>query len=835
MKRLILIAISVGIFAAACQTDYSSDNVVVNAERGFVLNVSLSATRTSLGEKANDTYPCYWSEGDQIVVNGELSSAAEINKENKASATFSFPDAIVTYPINITYPYYASTTSSQPIVEFKQEQTYTKGTFCTNSAPLCGYSAKEGANITLNHLTSVLRLPVKSKSEGVKLEKIVITSVSGAKLSGKFKVDCQNATIEATEEAQNSITYSLPANYTLSTTEESIFYISIPATSVGSCTVEFIDSSGDKMVANWTTSEPLFQGAVREFSTITYQPNISIILQPMEAESDDIYYGDKVYGYVRYSDGSPIANVSISDGFQITTTDSNGYYRLSGLTSDVFYIYCSIPADVKVPINEHGQPCFFKKFPSNTSRYDFTFEKLPGGVEEEFAVFAMADPQPNTHDDITRFNIQAAPVIKSYANSLGIPCYGVMLGDIVNVLSSTSIEREHMMPYMRSAMSVDNIGMPVFAVFGNHDNAFFSSSNPIYADERSSTYNLKIQRPFEECFGPVDYSFNRGNAHFVVLRNTHYTSNTAASEFDNGLTKQQFEWFKQDIANVSRDKMIVLCVHVQMFNKKYNYIQEVLSLMDEFSEAHILSGHIHANEPYDHKALNTGHKVYEHNIAAINGVKWVCNVTADGAPNGNKVLYAKGNKFVNWYYKGYPYGMSDRNYQMRLYRGGSITGAEKSGSDKQGTKGYYQFPYDNGVVLANIFSSDPWNWRAEVYEDGVYSGNMTSLYKYRAYVPFDELIGDGSFENPRRVDSSKVTDCAHDFYATGVMLGKLGTKTDLHYEKACWTMWKYVLKNPDAKHIEVRAYDQFGNVYSESNFQDGTDMTYSLYNPDFNP
>ena len=48
-------------------------------------------------------------------------------------------------------------------------------------------------------------------------------------------------------------------------------------------------------------------------------------------------------------------------------------------------------------------------------------------------------------------------------------------------------------------------------------------------------------------------------------------------------------------------------------------------------------------------------------------------------------------------------------------------------------------------------------------------------------------------------------------------------------------MWKYKLKNPDAKHIEVRTQDRFGYNYSCDRIEDNSDLGYAFYDPQYNP
>lgn len=824
MKRFLPLLALLLLSVAGCQTDTTLDNTIGGGDH--LLSLSITPTRTSIGEKVGDSYPAYWSKGDKVAVNGVCSAEAIIDEAKPSQAGF-VVEPTPSYPYNITYPYAASSTAEQPVVVFPAEQEYTEGSFAVGSAPMCGY-VEEGSAAALSHLASILRFPIKAKREGTLLKRIVVSA--DAPISGEFAVDCKSGEIVATEQSECSITYLLPSNFELSTSEEQILYISLAAVEVGECTIEFVASSGEKMTAKWAPSNTLAKGVVREFKSILYSPNTAITLQPLVAEEDDdsmtIFYKN-ISGYVRYADGSPIAGVAVSDGFQVVQTDANGHYKMSGVTPQTWYIYCSLPSDVAVPINDYGQPCFFKKYPSNSAQYDFTFEKLPGGAEKEFFLFGLADTQPSNTSLIERFSVQAAPEIKSYSRSLELPCYGIVLGDMVGSVPS-------FMPRMREELACDRVGMPMFACYGNHDHIACDENNPAFTDERNATFNIKIQRDFEECFGPVNYSFNRGDMHIISMRNVRNKSQTSVSSYSTAFTTEQFEWLQQDLALVPKDKMVVLCVHIPMFNSGTvgdgTYRQEVLNMLDEYAEAHILSGHTHYMHPYDHEWYNTGHKIYEHCISSTRQDMLECNIHRDGSPCGYSVFKVRDNAFVDWYYKGYAYGMNSRDDQMRLYRGASIFGAEPSGSNRYGTKGFYQLPFDNATLLANIFSSDP-SWKVVVYEDGLYSGTMTHFYNISGS-EYADLQGDGTYENPRRVTDGLV--CSRDFWAISILFGYLGSNIGNNYNQS-YTMWRYTLKNPNASHIEVRATDRFGYEYRCDRIENNSDLGYTMYDPQYNP
>ena len=818
MKNFWFIFVAVALLFAGCSTDTTEDNIVTKEQGTTTLTLSTQPTRTSLGNKVGDTYPVYWSEGDKIAVNGVASNEAVISAENKAVAKFNI-NAILDTPYHITYPYAEGVS---PKVLFPTEQNYTEGTFAQGYAPMCGYSANNSNDVKLNHLAGILRFPVKATTEGVILDKIVITSLNGSKISGEFEVDCAAATIAASTNASNSIIYSLPENFTLSTNKESIFHITIPAVEIGKCSIEFIETSGKKMTYTWNGSSAK-AGVVKEFKSISYKQGVTGSLYPMDSEEDDlIVYYPIVDGYVKDTNGNPISGVAVSDGFSVVATNSQGYYKIENITKDCRYIYISIPSEYEIPTNEYGQPHFYKPYPDTTNRYDFTLTPLAGGKEKKFALFTFGDPQVSAESRFVRFKNEAVPGIRKHCDEVkasGLPCYGITLGDIISNGNSTNSSEYR--DDMRDGFSVTSVGLPVFQVMGNHDNTFFGSKQPIYADERSSTFELAAQRDHEDMFGPINYSFNRGDTHIIGMRDIVYTVNNTPGSYVAGLLDEQLEWLKQDLALVPKDKNVVLCVHIPINNRDTHHIPEVLALLNTYKEAHIMSGHTHIiSQTYEHKALGTGYdNVFEHNMGAICGAWWSSNMCGDGSPCGFGVFVGEGNTFSDWYYTGYHEGMNTRSHQMRLYRGNAVTGAAISGENTYGTKGYYAFNFGEDVLLANVYFADS-QWTIKVYEDNLYSGDMT-LVPYALRSLHSGMTGDGSFSNPFM--SAKTT--SSDMYLTGLMLGILGREeASSGVRQACYHMYQYKLKNKNAK-IKVVATDRFGNKYTEEKITEGTDYT----------
>ena len=293
MKKIFLL-LAIIAFAIGCQPDTPSEGPTVT-DNNIYLTISLEQTsRTSFGTSdENGIYPTYWSIGDEVAVNGVLSDKVSADEHNKDVAKFGFAEGSIEAPYSVTYPYCALSSAEKSYVEFPAAQSYTKGSISPKHAPMCGYT-EEGNDIMLHHLSAILHLPVKASSEIVSLKEVIVTSTSGAKLAGIFKVDCQSATLSATNSSKSSLTYTFPVNFKLLTAEICDLFIVVPAGEIGNCTIEFVASSGGKMTATWSPSEALARGVVQEFNTILFEEGTSceLALRDMSVPTFKKYAAD---------------------------------------------------------------------------------------------------------------------------------------------------------------------------------------------------------------------------------------------------------------------------------------------------------------------------------------------------------------------------------------------------------------------------------------------------------------------------------------------------------------------------------------------------------------
>lgn len=568
---------------------------------------------------------------------------------------------------------------------------------------------------------------------------------------------------------------------------------------------------GYKTLPDWDDYSVIFTG-VNSSDKIQFASGADsqscFCLDDVLVTSDAAIMSGDICGYVTDSTGAPIAGVVVSDGFTAVKTTSRGFYSMD-VHQDCWYIYISIPADCEVPVNSYGQPAFFTKYSESTKRYDFTLTKMANGPEKKFSLFCLADPQCKDAIQRGRFKNESIPDIKEHAQSKGVPCYGVTLGDVAYSEGKRNCESQ--MSYLRDHMAKSAIGMPVFQTMGNHDYTYFTSGQELTADETSSTPQIKAQRAFEKVFGPINYSWNRGDVHIVCMRNMLWNTFTDASNYKCGFSDEQYEWLRQDLSYVSKDKMVILCVHIPLVGytgSSYPNVSNVIKLLKQFKEGHIMSGHTHymRNEP-------TTLGVFEHVHAAVCGQWWYSNINGDGCPNGYGVYDFDGTTVKNSYYKGVNTGMNDRNYQIRLYRGDMLTG---------GSYEYFKWQHGSNVILANVFNADS-NWTINVYENGVKVGQMTSLGNKK-----EEPAVGSSKSNP----TAPTIASSQDWWAIGYHVGVVGRGHDSGTRKNYLTnlfyhMYQYTLKDPSAE-VRVEAVDPWGNVYSTSTFM--KDCDYSVMN-----
>jgi hypothetical protein len=383
--------------------------------------------------------------------------------------------------------------------------------------------------------------------------------------------------------------------------------------------------------------------------------------------------------------GSGIANVAVTDGYTVTTTDKKGNYTLAAHSAAEF-VYISVPAGYAFP-NDKGITRFYKSITQKEGSFiaDFSLEKLTADdTKHNFVVWA--DTQMISEKDAELLKTQAAPDLQQLVASYpkGTLFHGIGCGDLV---------WDHFELFDDYREAVHIAGVPFFNVIGNHDMDLDGRS-----DEMSSV-------TFKKQFGPTYYSFNRGKVHYIVLDNVFFVG--TAKKYIGYLTETQLRWLEQDLALIKPGSTIVVNNHIPTdtgYMRRNKLAEEEMGgtvanrnkmykMLEPFN-THIMSGHTHVNEKWEKDNL------IEHIHGTVCGAWWTGPVCSDGTPNGYGVYEVDGDD-IRWYYKSTG---KDKNHQLRVYNKGKLATAPEE-------------------IVANVWNWDP-KWKIEWWEDDAAKGIM---------------------------------------------------------------------------------------------------------------
>ena len=528
--------------------------------------------------------------------------------------------------------------------------------------------------------------------------------------------------------------------------------------------------------------------AISQYSTSSHKSSPTLQVKKTTPIKKTDY---TISGTLQDTDGNPVADVIVSDGYTCVKTDSLGRYTMKR-DSLARFIYYSVPADCEVPTHSETDhtACFYQPVSAQQKVYDFTLTRLPNGKEKKYKMFVIGDPQitnainpyytspddnPVEKSDVERFTTQTMKDIKHTIKNLpnGTPVYGLSMGDDVQYYGGYNEKLERQ---IREALGSSD--MRLFSVIGNHD------------QDGKSLY----KRKWEENFGPTDYSFDRGDEHYVCINNCFFTK--GSSYYSPGeLHETQVKWLKQDLALTPKDKKVILCYHipftfgnspfknaspVSIESEKGHYtssrLSSLLELLGQFEGGYeLFCGHTHF--AINHEIEYEGKHVMEHCHAAACGNIWQSNINICGTPNGYYVYTFDGTRMSDCYYKG---TFWDASKQMTVFRAKTDFNGESYAED-------WSLSKEKNILIANIFNADS-RWKVYAVEDG------------KEY-PLHRLSSKGqdAFAAGYHHKYCK----AVPYYFVGKQNGYLIMNHLYYYEP----------KNPEAK-ITIKATDPYGHTYT---------------------
>lgn len=514
---------------------------------------------------------------------------------------------------------------------------------------------------------------------------------------------------------------------------------------------------------------------------------------PRRIIADSIPDSLALRGRLTLTNGRPVRGVVVSDGFSCSTTDARGYYRFRRNAKAKFVFY-SVPNWCEVPTHSSDDltACIYQRIEKTDSAYNFKLKALPKGKETNYTMIVFGDPQvtnafspyytgPNDNpvkkSDIQRFTDETMTDVKRTIAQLpeGTAVYGLSMGDDVQYYGGYNATLE-----MQIRRALGSSSMLLFSVIGNHD----QDGKALY------------KRKWEENFGPTDFSFDRGDEHYVCINNCFFTKGKAYYS-PGELHASQMRWLRQDLALTPKNKKVILCYHIPFTfgNSPYgkakpvgiesekghftsSRLSSLLSLLEQFEGGYeLFCGHTHF--ACNHEIEYEGRHVMEHCHAAACGNIWQSNVNICGTPNGYYVYTFKGTQLADCYYKG---TFWNAKKQMTIFRAETNFNQESYADD-------WDLPEKKNVLIANVFNADS-RWKIIAIEDGKSS--------------------------PMQRISSKGQDAFatgyHHKYSQSVSYWFVSKQNGYLIMNH---LYYYEPKNPNS-HITIKAIDPYGHTYTAS-------------------
>lgn len=429
-----------------------------------------------------------------------------------------------------------------------------------------------------------------------------------------------------------------------------------------------------------------------------------------------------VRGTITDMEGNPMEGVVVSDGFSCTKTNSKGLY-IFVRDKDARFVYYTVPSDCEIPVHSDSDRTaqIYRPLSVKRNEYNFKLRRMAGGKEFDYKLIVFGDPQvtnafspyytgPNDNpvkkSDVARFTDETMKDVKQTISALpsSVHVYAISMGDDVQYYGGYNPRLERQ---IREALGSSRA--TVFSVIGNHD----QDGRELY------------KRKWEDNFGPTDYSFDRGDVHFVCFNNVHFFRGGYYWQ-PGELTSKQMQWLSEDLSLADHSKKLILCYHIPFtfgnrprrgahsLNLKSepnhfssSVLSRILKMAEQFEGGYeLFCGHTHF--AINHEIDFAGHHLIEHCHAAACGNIWQSNINICGTPNGYYVYSFNGAHIADSYYKG---TFWPRKKQMTIFHANTVFNGESYAED-------WQLPTDKGVIIANVFNADS-RWKVVAIEDGV--------------------------------------------------------------------------------------------------------------------
>lgn len=336
---------------------------------------------------------------------------------------------------------------------------------------------------------------------------------------------------------------------------------------------------------------------------------------------------------------APVAGVSVTDGRNVVKTDDNGKYEITVWRKSHF-IAITIPSGYETD-------SYYIPFDKAKESYDFSLDKSDVTAQTEHSFLQISDTEIGENG-----TGEWLDAIKELVKE-NKPAFLIHTGDICYEAGL----KKHI-----EEMNTDTMGCTVKYVIGNHD----------YVDGK---YGEEL---YESLYGPVWYSFDVGNVHYVV------TSFQTGSDYKSFYNKNdRWKWLKNDLANVDSNMKVVMFNHTKSPSDDYvlSFGREELDLKKHNLIAWVY-GHYHYNYVYENEG-----------ILNISAPRPDCG-GIDSSPAGTRIIHISSDGSISTEMKYYDLGKTTQPQNMNW------------STKLEGNVLFCDTVYDNGFIYTATADDD---------------------------------------------------------------------------------------------------------------------------------
>ena len=335
-----------------------------------------------------------------------------------------------------------------------------------------------------------------------------------------------------------------------------------------------------------------------DWPATAYRGSVNVVEGPDEDQQviDGIAFVDEDQDSVQDGSERGLAGVTVSNGRDVTKTDSQGRYKLPAF--DNMTVFVTQPRGYQVPVDEDNIAQFFyHHLPAGSPELRFGGIKPTGALPDQVN-FPLAkstltqspeqhcviggDVQTYDQDEVEYARTGAFADLAARKDYAG--CGALFIGDVVG---------DDLSLYPQTRELSGMLNGPARFLPGNHDLDFDATSS----EHTFDTYRANL--------GPEYYSYDAGKAHVVALNTVEFPTKLPAAKGDytGSLDDRQLEWLRQDIAQVPENQLIVLAAHIPLLDyadqgsskHQVEQVKEIYKIL-EGRKVVALGGHTHSIE-----------------------------------------------------------------------------------------------------------------------------------------------------------------------------------------------------------------------------------------------